>query len=793
MNEELTVVPMTFDLTNSLSKVWDNSDKILSLDNLVHEAELISNSCLTLAEEANDALQEPLSLSIEEKYRHHHVVFDWMDEVKHFMIAWRDIVFEQYKGNALLYDNNIDKDTLLFFKEESKISIDKVAFDLVTKLDACKIKPEQITSRINRELRQQANLKNPYDIYVKQIQDLAKQCRDCNMSSALLQKEQDSFHHIRKLLDANIQDIQTQVKHLEKTLQDLVADLEKPLKSPLKKHLEIVIDAENQVNFDNLQTDFNTKLDGLIEQLSEKLNVPIQVSIGTMVKRELGLQRLVKRWLESEVKPLLYEIWEIRDRLTTGGKLIFLNLKNQLNILMAQKKNNDVAGHNTVSTDLITDSFLIQMKEQIKELENLSQHLIERLDDNFHLSNIFDATQHFLPLPAQASINQLIFKQNNIQTFFKDSWDNIRHFVQEYQLPLKQHKQLSLSEQVVRYIIHKKSNTKDEYYQNIFLTKGYIGEAFWVGREDKIERVNQVVKNWKNGFRGAILLTGKRLSGKSLFGEIIVNRYFSNRTIHLFPNSKVKIGRQTIKTTYDLGEALQMIKTQTKGQPYCLWIDNLEMWWDVDNPASKNIRELKYFMDSNCQQLFFIIATSDSYKAHVSKAQEFYKIFQAEITLGDFPFVELEKAISIRHGATHKTLIDNEGLPLSSQQFRKIVKRIHKEANGNIGEALFLWSNAIQAVKGNDVKCNFQANLAFPDILNASTATLLTSIALQKRTNEYRLNKLFGPAYHSKYASLVKRLQGIGVLTKKIDGWIEINELIIHEIINILKRKKYLL
>ena len=105
-------------------------------------------------------------------------------------------------------------------------------------------------------------------------------------------------------------------------------------------------------------------------------------------------------------------------------------------------------------------------------------------------------------------------------------------------------------------------------------------------------------------------------------------------------------------------------------------------------------------MDRHSNQLFFIIATSDSYKAHISKSQEFDRVFQAEITMGTFPFNDLEKAISIRHGATHKTLIDKNEQPLSSQHFRKIVKRIHKESNGNIGEALFLWSNAIQNVQG---------------------------------------------------------------------------------------------
>ena len=732
-------------------------------------------------------------LSAEEKYLHYQIVFRWMNEVKHFMIAWRDVVFQQYKGNAFLYDKKSSKEQLLFFKEASKESIDQIAFDLVSKLEGSQIKSSGITSRIKRELRQQANLKNPYPIYAKQIQDLVQQCQDCNIGSQALEKEQDIFHEIKQVIDTNTKQIRNQVADLENTLQDLVNDLSSSNYPAPKLQLQIVKEAESKVNFDNLQTGFNAKLDELIEQLAAKIEVPISAHAGTMIKRELGLQRLVKRWLQSEVKPLLYEVWEIRDRLTTGGKLIFMNLKNQLNILIAQQESDNVSTNNTVSTALITDTFLHQMKEQAGELENLSELLHKRLEDQFQLSNIFDASQHFLPLQTQASINQLIFKQNDLRTSFKKLWTSQQQKFQEYKLPLEQEKELSVSEKVVRYITHKKGNAKNDYYQNIFLTKGYIGEAFWVGREDKIRRVAQVIENWHNGFRGAILLTGKRLSGKSLFGEIIVNRYFSNRTIHLFPNAKIKIGSQTIQTTYDLGKALNLIKMHTRNQPYCLWIDNLEMWWDVNISASKNIRKLKNFMDRHCNQLFFIIATSDAYKTHISKAQEFDRVFQAEITMGSFPFNDLEKAISIRHGATHKTLIDEDELPLSSQQFRKIVKRIHKEAHGNIGEALFLWSNAIQNVKGNDVKCNFETNLAFPDIFNASTATLLTSIVLQKRTNEYRLHKLFGPAYNQKYASLVKRLLGVGILTKKMDGWLEVNELVIHEVIEMLQRKKYLL
>ena len=57
MNEELIVVPTTIDLNNSLSHVWDNTNNILSLDNLSKEAELISNNCLALATQSNNALK----------------------------------------------------------------------------------------------------------------------------------------------------------------------------------------------------------------------------------------------------------------------------------------------------------------------------------------------------------------------------------------------------------------------------------------------------------------------------------------------------------------------------------------------------------------------------------------------------------------------------------------------------------------------------------------------------------------------------------------------------------------
>ena len=69
---------------------------------------------------------------------------------------------------------------------------------------------------------------------------------------------------------------------------------------------------------------------------------------------------------------------------------------------------------------------------------------------------------------------------------------------------------------------------------------------------------------------------------------------------------------------------------------------------------------------------------------------------------------------------------------------------------------------------------------------------LLTSLILEKRTNEYHLRKLYGPAFRGKYANLVQRLLSIGLLQRDLDGWLEVNEIAVNQVGLLLERKKML-
>ncbi len=366
--------------------------------------------------------------------------------------------------------------------------------------------------------------------------------------------------------------------------------------------------AEAKINFENYQTIYTKEIEAIVEKLSTKLEIPVMINGGMMMQREIFIKKRVNQWLQAEITPLLYEIWELRDSMTNGARMIFINLKNQLSILSTRYKEGGLVNSQSISTAAISSTFLEQLEVKLHSIREYSQNINERLDESFFISTVFDLSTPFLKTETQTSINQLRLNQNQVSFRVREWWKKQVLKVNQFQSSVEKEEQLSVSEKVVRYIKSRKSEEVDSHYQNIFLTKGYVGEAFWIGREEQIARVGEIINNWRDGFRGAILLTGSRLSGKSLFGEVISKRFFFNHTYRLSPNSQIDIGGRKTEVGYDLEKILMPIKDFSKDKAILVWIDDLELWWDIDVSLNKNIRTLKKYMDSYAHEIFFVVS-----------------------------------------------------------------------------------------------------------------------------------------------------------------------------------------
>jgi hypothetical protein len=324
------------------------------------------------------------------------------------------------------------------------------------------------------------------------------------------------------------------------------------------------------------------------------------------------------------------------------------------------------------------------------------------------------------------------------------------------------------------------------------MTKGYIGESFLVGREQETEHLRQIIESWMLGYRGAVMLTGDRLAGKTLFGELVTNRFFVGETIRLRPDAQLAVGGRRMNTTGNLAEALAFVEKYTVQTRPLVWIDDLERWWDKDCTLAENVRALSRYIDDYSGRIFFLVATSSAVYRHLDRYLELDRVFQSRIDLNRFSYEDTRQAILLRHGATHKVMVDASGEVISDAAFNKLVRRIYRATEGNVGDSINRWAYFTKRYDDERVYQPVGKRYQLPAFLSPETATLLTTILLEKRTRDYRLRRLFGPAYQRRYGSILQRLLRIGLVTRDNDGSLEITTSVVNEVGRMLDAEDYL-
>ena len=64
------------------------------------------------------------------------------------------------------------------------------------------------------------------------------------------------------------------------------------------------------------------------------------------------------------------------------------------------------------------------------------------------------------------------------------------------------------------------------YYRHLFLKKQNFSADFLVGRDKEKQKVSDYIQNFRNGFHGALAITGQRHSGKSFMAKIMADQFF---------------------------------------------------------------------------------------------------------------------------------------------------------------------------------------------------------------------------------------------------------------------------
>lgn len=718
--------------------------------------------------------------------------FDWAEPAKAFLLLWRDTIFELQKAALLHQIGQVDTATLDKFRKKAQQTLSTAAEELQGFTD---YKLQQLHRRKNgadRYLEQLRLQTNPWPVYREQMETISEQMERLLATREELGQVADHFAAIQAALQATVTSCRAEIDQQLATAQRIRDNIEQEEDLKPSRIATQLEEQEAEIELVHHVNDFQENSERDLSGLSEKMQVPVAVTGGLIQFKEINFQRSTRQWLDSEILPLIYEIWELTELNTNGLKMALLNMRNRALLLASDVKEGKSTDIDRKDLTQPLQAFIRRSATTTEEIAKLQRLIQMRLSRDFNLKHLYSDGDSFLPVPLQSTINKLRVNQNAVVVSVRN-WlqAQTRHF-RNFQRTVELEESLSISEKVVRYLQSRNWETTNTHYNSIFLTKGYIGESFWVGRQDELQHLEKLIRDWESGFRGAVLLTGQRLCGKSLLGELTANRFFPQNTIRLQPQSVITVESRRMTTTYDLEEALSFIRKYTLNNPYLIWLDDLELWRDPAVPLGKNVNALRRYIDDYGNQLFFMISMGNSLRHHLDHYHDITKVFQAEINLDRMPVQEVREAIMIRHGATHKELLDTKGREMTPQQFQQITAKVHKAAHGNIGEALNIWAFSTEAVDEDRVMHQMHTLYELPDFITPDNAILLATILLARKINEYRLRKLFGPAFSDKYRGVLQRLISVGLLRRTTDGWLEITESAGNDLGRLLEKKQYL-
>lgn len=777
-------------LQQAVASVCAADDLPAHLRALAEKATPLRAAMTGLGEHCFETLTAHALTDKDRQFRYHLIHFQWAERAKQFLILWRDVLFQQQKGTLLRREGQLSEEALQRLYRDSCEVLRSAANGLVSFPAEAAAAARRQRGGYRRQVEQWRRQQNPWPVYRQQLSRLAEQCRRLQEDYESLLAIAETFGQVRELIAEMLASARAQLSDSRATARQTIAYFDEPVQP--RKVAARLEDLEARIDTAPSLKTYTEQLEQMIDRLPEKMRTPVATSGGLVQYKEVSFRKSARLWLESEILPLLYEIGDLRAADSSGLRMSLVNIRNRALLLAAEMKEGKQPDFERSDFSQPLNAFLKKEQSAAESLTELETTVQQRLEQDFRLADVYHPTRNFLPLPLQSSINQLRINQGELLNRAQNWFDRQVRRIQQLHTTVRREEILSTSEKVVRLIRHRQGDESNVHYTSIFLTKGYIGESFWVGRTGELRHIKSLIDNWRGGFRGAVMITGQRFAGKSLFGDIVAQRYFPGHTIRLAPESVLELDGRRLTVGYDLAEALEFIRKYTVRDRYLVWIDDLERWWDPAVPLSRNVRALRRYIDNYANRLFFLVSMSNWLQGRLDRLHDIGKVFQAEINVSRMPEQDLREAILIRHGATHKSLVDEKGREVTPVQFRRMIRRIYQASEGNVGEALNKWAYSTRRHDEERVRHQYRSAYTLPDLVTPDNGLLLSAVMLSKRTNEYRLRKRFGPAFADKYGDILLRLQSVGLVTRQWDDWLEVNELTVNDVGRQLERKGYL-
>ncbi|TVZ28379.1 hypothetical protein JM83_3504 [Gillisia sp. Hel_I_86] len=701
---------------------------------------------------------------------------------KDLMLLHRDVFLQLQIASHKAEENVVKKDSIKAHFLESKSILHQAlnAFQKNVEQEYRTIaRFEKSRKAISRKTKHQ---QNPWPVYKEQFENILEQIQLIDTAGLTFQKVIEIFNSIKKFTKTSYENSLEEAENSRGTIETVLTSLEK-----MKENEEVpLLVAEITLAIKKIETSSGRKLEGFTDLVEDKvkslatLNFPTATNEGLLLIKKIDFNRAVKKWLDYELLPYLIDLWENQNNLASYYKHSLINLKSSLKLIT---NNNSFSPLHAQIATLKEIQKTIGLN--IGKQQQIIAQIEHKLENQLLATNIYNS-EEFLEVSFQSSLNQytadssglLIGWFQKIKTAFKflnSSYEKTTSLPQD-----------NAMEKAINCIKFRMVKEENAYYDTLFLNKNFIGDLFLVPRVEEENKLDVCFNDWQKGFNKSALLTGNNLSGKSTFMEDFAKKHFGKDNILLETDSTITIEGRKFKTTKNLKEALQEVNKNIYNTRPVLLIDDLEYWRSDEISFLDNVRALVNFVLSESNRIFIMVSISKAMQKHLDQRIPFSNAFTTRLDLNKTRTEEIFKAVLIRHGASHKKLVNEDRHVMYPKHIEHKVQELSSRFKNNIGEILQAWSYSTKMIDNNLVVFEGE-DCSFEDFFSAEELIILKYVFLYKYVNEVLLKNFLGKGYNIHFDSGIKRLVNTKVLLRNPNGNLILNRVITSDIYEILR------
>ena len=698
------------------------------------------------------------------------------DFFKDIMLIHRDVLLQLQIGKHKYIEGAVSKESLHIHSGESQKMLFKAVEFFIQKFKEEEILTERLSKRKNGIDSRVRHHQNPWNTYAKQFQILLGQFDDINNNDSIVDQ---SIRVFKELSNSTNEITAVSVAESETIVKELKLSISNIEKIVSKEDINQIIHALEKIEASldtpkNYQENFTQSIAVTSNNLS-RTNIPVATEGGLLLEKRVDFGKSAKKWLDFNILPEVIALWDYKGDLIAFAKHSILNLKGSL-VVAKNQENISELSIDTQSFKSIEETFDANLKEQKK----LSETISKKLKTEFLATSIYNQ-EEFLEVSLQSSLTQYTSETNDRFTNWmgrlKGFFGNV-NTAYDKAVSVKSNDMLEVATECIAHRMFKEENAQ---YDMLFLNKSFLGDHFLTPRTNEEMVFDKCLAHWDQGFHKSILVVGDEHSGKSTFINKAVKNRLRKEIIVLAPDSTISYQGRKFNTTKNLKEALQEIKKSRFNSKPIVILDDLEFWQDKSHGFLDNVRAALKFIESESDDILLIISVSKLMQLHLDHRISFSNSFSTYIDVSISSNTEIFNAVRLRHGASHRKLVDDNDELISPRQFERLVYRLCKKFDNNLGEVLQAWTYGTHLTLDNKV-VYIESSHYLPDFFTKEEAILLKYVLLYFIIDERTIKAFLGKRYDDGYESGLKRLANTKVLVRNEKGYLSLNTVVSHEV-----------